>query len=521
MKRANWLLLIVLMAVLAAGGQLMLKAQVEPLQRPLGLAVYLNEVTDSHWWAELKSYGVNFAVVTKPEELEALPQDFKPVLMVDQEDWLQWRDLGLGTGLETAALLFVDNLFAGAIGEEVKNLDLPLGLIEFKGAGNFADIPEYWTGRLIRVYNQAAHPFVNEYTIAARERQVDLLVIHLDPAAEPPLLLPHGQAIAQALEEEGFTFASALQAREVLVTSNLAYWLLVLGLAALLAWLLIYSFKLRRRPALIIALLSVVGGSLIGARYMQPWLLRQLQAFATAIIFPMAGVLVWIQNSRRPRRGAEGRPMPAALADFLVILLFAGGGGLLLHAFLAQAAFHLNILQFKGVKLAYLIPLGLTFLAVLGHWLRYGLGDGLRLRNPYMRLLLSALVLLIFAAAVFVLLNRTGNQSLVRIFPIELKFRDWLQDSFWVRPRSKEFLGYPLLLAGLYLWRRRARLLGGLGILVGMTAPLSLVNTFAHIHHPIVLSLSRGVLGLAIGFFLGFVALLLIKLIYPKGEAWS
>ncbi|HBK86980.1 MAG TPA: hypothetical protein DDZ53_13210 [Firmicutes bacterium] len=157
---------------------------------------------------------------------------------------------------------------------------------------------------------------------------------------------------------------------------------------------------------------------------------------------------------------------------------------------------------------------------VLLHWLRYGLGSGLRIRNRYVRWVLVGLVLLVFLLAVYVLLNRTGNQSKVRILPIELEFRDWLYRTFGVRPRTKEFLGYPVLLLGLYLWRRQVRLLGGMAVLLGFIAELSLVNTFEHLHHPILLSLTRAGLGLGMGVVFGLLALAVLRFVLPAREGW-
>jgi hypothetical protein len=75
-------------------------------------------------------------------------------------------------------------------------------------------------------------------------------------------------------------------------------------------------------------------------------------------------------------------------------------------------------------------------------------------------------------------------------------------------------------LVGLYFWRRRVRLFGGMAVLLGLIAELSLVNTFEHLHHPILLSLFRGALGLTIGLVLGLLGLAIVHFILPAREGW-
>ena len=398
---------------------------------------------------------------------------------------------------------------------------VPVGLLEFRPQADFAAAPDSWAGQLLRVYDQPAHPFISEFTIAVRERQVDLAVVHINPEADPPLGLQHVEQVSAALKADGHQFATSLQPRPALSAFRWVFWVEVLALGALAVWML--SLLLNRRWHGMLAaglpLLAVVGAW--GCeRWLGPWQTRQLLALAAALAYPSAGILWWWDRSRPDTVDAEVAPTRKALGDFVVITAFAFSGGLAVHALLAQFAFHLNILQFMGVKVAYALPLGFASLLVLARWLRYGLGSGLSIRNRYLRWVALGLALLIFLVAVYVLLNRTGNQSQVRILPIELQFREWLYRTFSVRPRTKEFLGYPILLLGLYLWRRQVRLLGGMGVLLGLIAELSLVNTFEHLHHPILLSLTRAGLGLTIGVALGLIGLIILRYIFPAREGW-
>lgn len=514
MRRSNWLLVIVLIGVLASGTQLVTKAQLEPLERQLGLAVDLQEVTEASWWPKLQAAGVHFALVKAPEQVTLLPAGVQPVFMVTPESWPLWR----AHSLAPAAIIFADNHYTSEMAAEIRAMSVPVGLLEFRPQADFAADPNGWAGQLLRVYDQPAHPFISEFPIAVRERQVDLAVVHLNPEADPPLTVQHVEQVSSALVADGHEFATSLQPRTVLVALAWVFWVEVLALGALGAWML--SLLLGRHWLLNGLPLLAVVGAWACERMLGPWQTRQLIALAAALAYPSAGILWWWSNSRPDAANSAVAPTRKALWDFAVITAFALFGGLAIHALLSQFAFHLNILQFMGVKVAYALPLGLAFLLVLARWLRYGLGSGLSIRNRYLRWVALGLVLLIFLLAVYVLLNRTGNQSRVRILPIELEFREWLYRTFWVRPRTKEFLGYPILLVGLYLWRRQVRLLGGMAVLLGLIAELSLVNTFEHLHHPILLSLTRAGLGLTIGVILGLMGLIVLRYIFPAREGW-
>jgi membrane protein DedA with SNARE-associated domain len=73
-----------------------------------------------------------------------------------------------------------------------------------------------------------------------------------------------------------------------------------------------------------------------------------------------------------------------------------------------------------------------------------------------------------------------------------------------VRPRTKEFaLGHPLMLLLCYLGYRNNRFLPIL--LLGAIGQVSLVNTFAHIHTPLLVSALRTVNGLWLGIIIGLI----------------
>jgi Family of unknown function (DUF5693) len=96
-------------------------------------------------------------------------------------------------------------------------------------------------------------------------------------------------------------------------------------------------------------------------------------------------------------------------------------------------------------------------------------------------------------------------------FDIELAFRQELENLLYVRPRTKEFLiGFPALLVGILLTTRTRY--GWWLYVVGAIGTASAIDTFTHFHAPLLVSILRTVLGIAIGFVLGVAGWWLLAL---------
>ncbi|MNC45091.1 hypothetical protein D3C75_940330 [compost metagenome] len=115
-------------------------------------------------------------------------------------------------------------------------------------------------------------------------------------------------------------------------------------------------------------------------------------------------------------------------------------------------------------------------------------------------------------------LSRTGNAG--TLLPGEAMFRSFLENTFGVRPRNKEFLlAHPLFLVGIFAaFRYRFALYA---MIIAVMGQLSMVDTFAHIHTPAKLSLIRGVLGLGLGLIVGLIAILIWYIIERCWDKWS
>jgi len=121
-------------------------------------------------------------------------------------------------------------------------------------------------------------------------------------------------------------------------------------------------------------------------------------------------------------------------------------------------------------------------------------------------------------AALALVLLRRGNFPLIGASEAELGLRALLSESF-ARPRFKELLGHPLAVLALTnpgwaAWIRGVLLTGG------VVAQASLVNSFSHYHTPLLVSLERTLVALALGLLLGLLLTLLLRLTVRGVVRW-
>lgn len=339
------------------------------------------------------------------------------------------------------------------------------------------------------------------------------------------------------------------------------------------------SSRLEVRNAGMASVLFLAGGALLAlGAFSVVWLkgytilARQGIALAAAISFPVVSILLAVRvatkvgsagrrhdakHSEAMREAAatiaaaaeDERDTPApmisttrsweqrltgAITGFLAAGILTLAGAALVATLLTEVRFLLKIEEFRGVKLAHLAPLAILALVLAapglgferlfpkssderGPWfaslrwlLRSWMGRTIRVWE-----LCAALAIL---AVIGVYLLRTGNQGLP-VPALEESVRRWLEESFFARPRTKEFLiGHPALVAALACWNevdahrsRRTWRLGVYALLVlGAIGQISIINTFAHAHSALVVSLARTLYGAFFGLFLGVVAVVVL-----------
>ncbi len=251
-------------------------------------------------------------------------------------------------------------------------------------------------------------------------------------------------------------------------------------------------------------------------------LMAQALALFTGIAAPTTAVILLVKKLRELRDGHADlsglRRLGGTLLLFVRTTVLSLAAIPFIVALLNDITYSLVLQQFRGVSLLHLAPIGLVALYVF----LYGSNDSV-LGNAR-RILAMPLTVLwivglgIIAAAGLYYLSRTGNAG--EVSGLELKFRSVLENAFGVRPRTKEFLlGHPLFIAGIFL-ALRYRWAMAL-IIAGTIAQLSMVDTFAHIHTPMLLSAIRDLLGLGLGLIIGLIAIAAWQIAEGAWTRWA
>jgi hypothetical protein len=168
----------------------------------------------------------------------------------------------------------------------------------------------------------------------------------------------------------------------------------------------------------------------------------------------------------------------------------------------------LGIEQFSGIKISYLVPL-LLVLAIM--WLKVNKGKLMILENIKKPILIEHVIIMMFFAVFLVIyISRSGNFSFLPVLSIEEKIRIFLEKTLIARPRNKEFLiGYPALLLAMSMNYLKIKEFKIPIIIIGTIGPVTLINTFCHIHTPFLFSMLRTFNGVWLGLALGLIAVTL------------
>ncbi len=411
-----------------------------------------------------------------------------------------------------AGVLFDDPVLPGfpdqirTLALELGKLDVPIVQIEFNNQVGLARLGLLLDKNVLRLHtvtleedakkNYSPRELVDRFTLAAAERNIRILLAHsyMKPG-EPDALETNLQLVEDLrdrLAGEGL-IAGEASSLQPLAVSRLVLFVIGLGVIAGGMLLLINAFGWRR-PAMYLGLAGLLlWAALLAADMVNP--ARKLMAFAAVVIFPTLALSLTVRR--------DGSPPARCVLLLLQTSLLSMVGALLMVGLLADKGFMLKLDQFTGVKLAHLLPLAMV--AVIFFFRGDGENGGWRQRlKNFMDqpiLVKFAIVAGVLMVALLIYVSRTGNES-AAVSPLELKFRALLDNLLGVRPRTKEFLlGHPLLLLLFYLGYRNNSYQPLL--LAGVIGQVSLVNTYAHIHTPLLVSLVRSFNGLWLGVLLG------------------
>lgn len=392
---------------------------------------------------------------------------------------------------ETAALMEEHNLIFGKI---------EAFIAAQAGADKLAKLNDY---QLLRTHSMQQEEveqadrqeIINRYLLSVRERSVRIL--YHNPYLEGVQLVERNlellNALSSRLEAEGYQPGSA---EPVPYFSNSSWHLLaiLLGVTAAGILLLNYFTAFKYSGIMNFFFLAAAAAGIFLLQSGREILLRQITALGSAVIFPSLAVIIFLLEQDRGGENLEGgRSLGFVFFNFTAAVITALIGGVFVSAALNSSEFIFKVNSFRGVKLAFLLPLIIISLYYLFQ------PGSKNLRQEIPRLLEKVIkvkhVILagVLALIAVVYIGRTGNFPLLPVPAWELTIRSLLEKMLYVRPRFKEFLiGHPLFIFALYLGAKKRKELYFYPLLMlASVGVITTVNTFSHLHTPVLISLLR------------------------------
>lgn len=356
---------------------------------------------------------------------------------------------------------------------------------------------------------------VDRYVLGVRERNVRVIYLRTWQHRDGTLSIEETNVemvrdIARELRRHGFSLGRASPVPLYHGDNRVLVGLAALGVPSIFTVLLLALGWFDRRLVLAAyAVTALVYGA--GLALHHDMFARSLIALAGALLFSAAAFLVLAPAFAEPLQPTTRAQLLRSLRTTLLASGTALLGALLVVGIMSSPLAMEEIEPFRGVKLVLTLP---PLIALL----LYAFGgtfDAQRKPRDIVVAPLRAYDVLIgsaVAGAAALLVIRSGNEGEIAPSHAELLVRRVLESVLSVRPRFKEFLvGYPCMMlvpALLPLHRRYAGWLLALGAGVGIG---DIIDTFSHLHTPLVISLLRVFNGLWIGIAIGAIAIWLYR----------
>lgn len=465
--------------------------------------------------------------------LKVIPRvenDENDIFWDDNYDQLLLKDLKVDYTIFAGDTIsgYDNNLLRTA--EIMNDNDINFGMIESfiasqRGSKNLAHLLEY---DLLRVHSIQAgemekysmSKIVDRYIRAVRERNVRILYLKPFLSSKEEMSVEKTNKfflsqLTSGLEAEGFNIADA-KPYKFFANSNIFLYLIALGIIAAGIILLekIFAYNLNKFSYFIFVLGFIVIGILIYLNKVM--FLRKILALGSSVIFPSLAVITQLIDEKGN-----------CLLAFIKVILISFVGVVLSTASLSHLSFLVNVDQFRGIKIAFVLPI----IIALYYYFRSEFVKENNLNSYYKRIkefldyeikIKDTLLVGFIGVIGIVYILRSGNISFLSISNIETWLREGLEDILYVRPRFKAFLiGYPILLFSLYY---REKIKSAISMILAITlstiAPITLSNTFAHIHTPLMISLLRAFHGIWLGVLIACFLILVFKFLEKLKGRW-
>lgn len=273
---------------------------------------------------------------------------------------------------------------------------------------------------------------------------------------------------------------------------------------------------------MVLAVLFGAGGAWIakGALFLQ------MMAVGCAVTAPSAAILVLLDFWRHQdltKKLGYGRVIRDGALGLTAAVLMSMIGGIFIAAMLGNIRFFMEFDYYRGVKLTFILPI---IIVAIGYLRRFPLmghdfatsSDFISFAKDFLRIpiRMGTLILVgLLGLVAIVFVGRSGHTAGVPVPGIEVAMRRFLETVMYARPREKEFLiGHPaffLMVAAMY--RKWPELVHFFTVLAAVIGVGSMVETFAHIRTPFLMSFIRGLNGWLTGLVLGILLICAIAVV--------
>jgi hypothetical protein len=273
---------------------------------------------------------------------------------------------------------------------------------------------------------------------------------------------------------------------------------------------------------MVLAVLFGAGGAWIakGALFLQ------MMAVGCAVTAPSAAILVLLDFWRHQdltKKLGYGRVIRDGTLGLTAAVLMSMVGGIFIAAMLGNIRFFMEFDYYRGVKLTFILPI---IIVAIGYLRRFPLmghdfatsSDFISFAKDFLRIpiRMGTLILVgLLGLVAIVFVGRSGHTAGVPVPGVEVAMRRFLETVMYARPREKEFLiGHPaffLMVAAMY--RKWPELVHFFTVLAAVIGVGSMVETFAHIRTPFIMSFIRGLNGWLTGLVLGILLICAIAVV--------
>ncbi len=257
-------------------------------------------------------------------------------------------------------------------------------------------------------------------------------------------------------------------------------------------------------------------------------IIRQALGFCAAVLFPVLAMVWQMENWKSMQLKADNSLMGVLATtswQLVATVLLSLVGGIYVSGILSDIRFLLEFDIYRGVKLTFLMPLILITLVYLKRYTVFGkdlqnqkgLVFQLQQLLNYPIYLKTLFILGVGAIVAYIFIGRTGHTAGIPVPGIEIKLRVFLEEVMYARPREKEFLvGHPaFFLAAFAAWKNLPHVIYYCLVVGATIGQSTLVQTFAHMRTPVMMSTIRAIDGLFMGEVIGIVAFVGASLALP------